>query len=78
MASQSSGRGFLIMLATAVAAGAGFYVLREHWAHAFGLAPYLLFLACPLMHLVMHRGHNQAHGVSDTRPKKRESSAGCH
>ncbi len=50
-------RGFLIMLATAIAAGGVFYILREHWAHALGLAPYLLFLACPLMHLFMHRGH---------------------
>jgi len=57
MPAQNLGRGFLIMLATAIAAGGAFYVLREHWAHALGLAPYLLFLACPLMHLFMHRGH---------------------
>ena len=37
----------------------GFYVLREHWGHALGVAPYLLLLACPLMHIYMHggRGH---------------------
>lgn len=78
MASQGLGRSFLIMLATAVVAGVAFYVLREHSAHALGLAPYLLFLACPLMHLFMHRGHGQANGVSETQKRKQEHSAGCH
>ena len=36
---------------------AGFYLLTEHTAHAFGALPLLLLLACPLMHLFMHRGH---------------------
>jgi hypothetical protein len=36
---------------------AAFYVLREHWGHALGALPYLLLLACPLMHLFMHHGH---------------------
>ena len=71
-------RSFLIMLATAIAAGATFYVLREHSTHALGLAPYLLFLACPLMHLFIHRGHGQAHATSDAPQKKREYSVGCH
>jgi hypothetical protein len=36
-----------------------FFVLREHWAHALGLATYLLLLACPLMHLFQgHSGHH--------------------
>jgi hypothetical protein len=50
-----------------------FYVLREHWGHALGLFPYLILLACPLMHLFHghhrhgsqgadkeHQGHNHA------------------
>jgi hypothetical protein len=41
---------------------AAFYLLREHWGHALGTLPYLLLLACPLMHLLMHRGHGQHHG----------------
>jgi Protein of unknown function (DUF2933) len=37
----------------------GFYLLREHWGHVLGLWPYLLLLACPLMHLVHgHGGHS--------------------
>ncbi|GGJ42173.1 hypothetical protein GCM10011320_57200 [Neoroseomonas lacus] len=41
---------------------AAFYVLREHWEHAFGALPYLLLLACPLMHLFMHHGHGHGGG----------------
>ena len=40
---------------------AAFYVLREHWGHALGALPYLLLLACPLMHLFMHHGHGGHH-----------------
>ena len=47
----------MIMTAVAVASAGLFWLLREHWGHALGLAPYLLFLACPVMHFFMHRGH---------------------
>lgn len=40
-----------------------FYLLSEHRAHLFGILPYLLLLACPLMHLFMHHGHH-GHGRS--------------
>ncbi|MCF2515198.1 DUF2933 domain-containing protein [Sphingomonas sp. G124] len=50
------------MTVVAVASAALFWLLRDHWGHALGLAPYLLFLACPIMHLFMHRGHG--HGQS--------------
>nr|WP_305037997.1 DUF2933 domain-containing protein [Neorhizobium galegae] len=42
-----------------------FFILREHWAHALGLAPYLLLLACPLMHLF--HGHGR-HDHKDGTP----------
>lgn len=49
----------------------GFYLWTEHRAHLFGALPYLLLLACPLMHLFMHRSHDhqdhshfREHGVS--------------
>jgi len=45
--------GFLIV--------AGFFLLTEHTAHVFGVLPYLLLAACPLMHLFMHHGHG-GHG----------------
>lgn len=40
---------------------AGFYLLTEHTTHVFGVLPYLLILACPLMHLFMHHGHHHHH-----------------
>lgn len=42
-----------------------FFLLSEHRAHVFGILPYLLLLACPLMHIFMHRGHDE-HGHRDT------------
>lgn len=44
------------------AAIALFYLLAEHRAHFFGVLPYLLLLACPVMHLFMHHGHRGHHG----------------
>ena len=44
---------------------AGFYLLTEHTAHFFGVLPFLLLLACPVMHLFMHHGHG-GHGGHDT------------
>ena len=40
---------------------AGFFLWEEHRAHLLGVLPYLLLLACPLMHVFMHRGHG-GHG----------------
>ena len=33
---------------------------QEHRAHMLGVIPYLILLACPLMHL-LHRGHHHGH-----------------
>jgi hypothetical protein len=40
---------------------AAYFLLSEHRAHFLGALPYLLVLACPLMHLFMHHGHG-GHG----------------
>ena len=49
-----------------------FYVLREHYAHALGLLPYLILLLCPLMHLFGHHHgghrHHSAGRDDSTRP----------
>ena len=39
------------------AAAAAFFLFAEHRAHLLGWLPFLLFAACPLMHLFHHRGH---------------------
>jgi hypothetical protein len=40
---------------------AAFFLLSEHRAHALGFFPFLLLLACPLLHMFMHGGH-RGHG----------------
>ena len=40
---------------------AAYFLLSEHRTHFFGALPFLLLLACPFMHLFMHRGHG-GHG----------------
>jgi hypothetical protein len=51
--------GAALLVAAAVG---GFYLATEHTAHLFGALPYLLLLACPLMHVFMHHGHGHRHG----------------
>jgi len=51
--------GFTLLVAIAVG---GFYLVTEHTAHLFGVLPYLLILACPLMHVFMHHGHGHGRG----------------
>ena len=50
-----------------------FYVLREHWSHALGALPYILLLACPLLHLFHgHGGHGGHHHDARQRDPERE------
>ena len=56
--SRHSQRGkwvFLGFLAIAL-----FFLWTEHRAHLLGALPYLLVLACPLMHM-FHHGHGHHH-----------------
>lgn len=54
---------------------AAFDLLTEHTAHAFGMLPYLLILACPLMHLFMHHGHGGHHGKNGKHNETPEGGA---
>lgn len=47
-----------------------FYLLREHWSHVAGSWPYLLLLACPVMHL-FHRHGGPSHPVHPGRSADR-------
>lgn len=40
---------------------AAVFLLAEHRAHVLGILPWIVVLACPLMHIFMHGGHG--HGV---------------
>ncbi len=57
-------RGTLVACITL--ATVGILLLTGHKAHLLGFAPYLLLIACPLMHLFMHHGQHE-HGHSRTR-----------
>ena len=49
---------------------AAYFLLTEHLAHVVGVLPYLLLLACPLMHVFMHGRHggHGGHGHQDQHP----------
>jgi hypothetical protein len=40
---------------------AAFFLTTEHRAHVFGVLPFLLLAACPLLHMFGHGGHG-GHG----------------
>ena len=44
-------------------------ILRDHAAHVLSAVPYLLLLACPLMHIFMHGGHGHHHHRSEGQNK---------
>lgn len=53
-------RGGLVLLG--FLAIAAFFLFAEHRAHLFGVLPYLLLLACILIHLFGHGGHGEQKG----------------
>lgn len=73
---QSSG-GARGKIALAVFLGiAAFFLLTEHRAHVLGYLPFLLLLACPLLHMFMHGGHGgHAHGSRDEAARGGRNSA---
>lgn len=55
---------------------AAYFLFAEHRAHVAGALPYLLLLACPLMHVFMHGGHGQGHrghGAADA-PQRHDNN----
>lgn len=54
---------------------AGYFLLTEHRAHVYQYLPFLLLLACPLLHLFHGHGGHGSHGKhgddeSDSRKDK--------
>lgn len=60
-ASFWASRAFLVFLG--FAAIAVVLLWNEHKVHILGALPYLLLLACPVLHMFMHAGHG-GHGGS--------------
>ncbi|WP_198918885.1 DUF2933 domain-containing protein [Pseudomonas chlororaphis] len=56
----------------------GYFLFTEHRAHVVPYLPFLLLLACPLMHVFMHRGHGHGHGHGrHGHADRAEHGSGC-
>ena len=66
---DSGNRGFFGSRANIVLVGflaiGGYFLIVEHGAHLIPFLPWLLILACPLMHFFMHGGHGGHHRDGD-------------
>ena len=68
--------GLVVFLAIAF-----FFLWEEHRAHLLGALPWLLLLACPLMHLLMHRrhrSHREGHAGAPGEEAQKEHKHGGH
>ncbi|SFG53026.1 DUF2933 domain-containing protein [Neptunomonas qingdaonensis] len=60
-------------LATLALSGAATYFLVvEHQQHIFAFLPFLIFLACPLMHLFMHKKHRHGHNKHEEHEESKD------
>ena len=62
-----------------IGAVAAYFLLTEHLAHVVGALPFLLLLACPLMHVFMHHGHgghDHGSGHQDASEKPDQTKRG--
>lgn len=57
----------------------GYFLFTEHQAHVIQFLPYLLLMACPLIHVFMHGGHGHHHrhgsgndGAADKKEDRHE------
>lgn len=70
---HGSNQKFYVVLVV-FAAVAGYFLIMEHRAHLQGALkylPYLLLLACLLMHLFMHHGHDGHSSHTDKEGEKK-------
>lgn len=60
----------------ALVGAVGYFLFVEHGEHLFPILPYLILLACPLMHLLMHShgkhgGHHPGAGQGEEEAYRR-------
>jgi hypothetical protein len=58
------------LAATVLAAALSIYLLATRTGHALAAAPYLLLLACPLMHLFGHHHNRSGHASQTNQPEE--------
>ncbi len=59
-----------------VALAAAYMLWTDHQAHLYGVLPYLLLAACPLMHLFHRHGHRNHRPGSAEKPDGSEPPSG--
>jgi hypothetical protein len=65
--------GLILLAFLAIAA---FFLIMEHRAHVFGVLPYVLFLLCPVLHLLMHGRHRGTHTDHEaSQPRRPQGGA---
>ncbi|MFX8164747.1 DUF2933 domain-containing protein, partial [Acinetobacter baumannii] len=52
-----------------------FFLFTEHRAHLFGWLPFLLLLACPLLHLFHGHGGHGGHAGHEDQPRGSDSGS---
>jgi len=68
-ASSSRAYRWIAMAAWLLGAAGVYFLLTGHFDHVLQAVPYLLLLACPLMHLFGHHRHGTHHHDHDARDK---------
>jgi hypothetical protein len=60
------------VLLMAIGSLGAYFLLTRHYAHVLDALPFLLLLACPLMHVFMHQGHggHADNGSSEIKAKE--------
>jgi len=69
---KSSAAGKYVLIGFALIAG--YFLVMEHQAHVFNALPYLLLLACPLLHLFHGHGGHGGHGGDRKNTNKDQTS----
>lgn len=60
------------LAALGLIAAATYFLLIEHQEHVWQYLPFIILLACPLMHIFMHGGHG-GHGGHDEKENEEQS-----
>jgi hypothetical protein len=55
----------------------GSVLLFEHRLHVLGYLPFVLLLACPLLHLFLHRGHGHGGHQRSAPPPRHLADTGA-
>jgi hypothetical protein len=54
-----------------------FVLLFEHRLHVLGYLPFVLLLACPLLHVFLHRGHDHGQHHRSSPPPRHPADTGA-